>query len=239
MHTPELLVVLPVYNERASIGHVMDGWIEILDQHVSDFLILTINDGSTDDTLAILEKLQKKHGDRVEIRSRENRGHGQSCLEGYRVASERGIPFVLQIDSDGQSAPRFFPDFWKIRGQYDVIYGKRNRQDGRQRVIASLALRSLIRLFEKVNCIDANVPYRLMNTRACQSAFDTIPPTINLANIALAVLLQRDQELRHGMVPIDFPPRYGGEPSVPITKFLLKGAELFIQLRALRKISIQ
>lgn len=234
MNDPELLVVLPVYNERASIRHVIDGWMAVLARDVTDFAILAIDDGSTDDSGEILRELQAEHGPRLELLSRGNKGHGQTCLEGYRSAVERRIPYVLQIDSDGQSDPRFFPDFWAIRKEHDVIYGKRRRLDGWQRKAASLALRTLLRLLENADCTDANVPYRLMDTMACRSGFNAIPPTVGLANVALAVLLKRDGKLRHGWVPIDFPPRFGGEPSVPMGKFMIKGYELFAQLHQLK-----
>jgi dolichol-phosphate mannosyltransferase len=232
---PELLVVLPIYNERESITHVIDGWMPVLREHVGNFVILAINDGSTDDSAKILHGLQEIHGSRLEVLNRENRGHGQTCLEGYRIAVDRGIPYILQIDSDGQSDPRFFPAFWKIRANHDVIYGERRRMDGWQRIVASFTLRSLLGLIEGVDCTDANVPYRLMDTMACREACLAIPDSIDLANVALAVLLKRTRGIRHGTVPIDFPPRHGGEPSVPVTKFLRKGTELFIHLRSLRK----
>lgn len=232
---PKLLVVMPVFNERESIRHVIGSWMPVLEKNVSNFILLAINDGSTDDSAEILSQLQSHHGSCLEILSRENRGHGQSCMQGYRIAAERGIPFILQIDSDGQSDPQFFPNFWKLRKDYDVIYGKRRRSDGWQRNVASFVLRVLLRVMERVACTDANVPYRLMDTAACDAEYQRIPASVGLANVALAVLLRKNRSLRHGTVPINFPPRYGGEPSVPMSKFLRKGAELFIQLRSLQQ----
>lgn len=232
---PELLVVLPVYNERDSVRYVIEGWIPVLEQHVSSYLILAINDGSTDDTAEILSKIKANLGNRLEVIDRENRGHGQSCLQGYRIAEDRLIPYVLQIDSDGQSDPRFFDEFWKMRGDYEVIYGNRRRLDGWRRKVASHTLGSLLKLLEGVDCIDANVPYRLMDTMACRNAFRAIPSSLGLANVALAVQLKRMNGIREGQVSIDFPPRHGGEPSVPMKLFLIKGFELFVQLRQLRK----
>lgn len=235
MTPPELLVVLPVFNESDSIRRVISNWTEALDAGVRSYVILAIDDGSTDDSRAILEKLQAAHGDSLEVRSRSNRGHGQSCVEAYLVALERGIPYILQIDSDGQSDSCYLTSFWERRAEYDVIYGKRQRLDGVLRVGCSVILRYLLRVLEGVDCVDANVPYRLMNSHACQNEIRAIPATISLANVALAVLLKKNPELRHGVIPIDFPPRYGGEPSVPLSKFVIKGFELFVQLRELRK----
>ncbi len=230
---PQLGVVLPVYNEAASIRRVIDEWYRELERTVGDFVILAINDGSKDATPEILGELRDEFGERLEVISRENRGHGQTCMQGYRIAAERGIPYILQIDSDGQSNPAHLAAFWERRGEFDVIYGKRKRFDGSMRIFASATLKALLLLLQGVDCTDANVPYRLMDTKACKHEFKRIPPEISLANIALAVILRRNPSIRHGKVPITFPARYGGEPSVPLRLFAAKGLRLFLQLSKL------
>jgi dolichol-phosphate mannosyltransferase len=233
MPSSELLIVMPVYNEEASVESVVREWFAELSRVAGEFIFLAIDDGSTDETTTILRRLEADLGPRFEILSRENRGHGQSCLQGYRIAIERDIPHVLQIDSDGQSDPRHFPGFWNLRHEFDVIYGKRTRMDGGRRVAASLVLRGSLRLLAGVDCIDANVPYRLMNTQACAPMIRSIPAGFFLANVALAVQLRKNPGIRHGSVPIHFPPRRGGEPSVPLRKFAIKALELFRQLKQL------
>lgn len=230
---PELLVVMPVFNEQESIERVLMEWMSALEAANTGFLLLVINDGSTDGTADVLAKLGIHFGDKLEVRSRGNLGHGQTCLEGYRIALERNIPFILQIDSDGQSSAVHFHEFWSLRNSYDVIYGKRQRSDGMRRVFASALLRLLLRLRAGVDCVDANVPYRLMNARACGFAIRKIPPSIDLANIAMAICLKRNPAIRHGAVRIAFPPRIGGEPSVPFSKFAIKALELGQQIKQL------
>ena len=227
----EILIVMPVFNEQASLRKVVTEWFSELERCVEKFVLLAIDDGSTDETLENLKALQGELGARLEWISRENRGHGQTCIQGYRIALERKIPYIFQIDSDGQSDPQYFHYFWERREQFDVIYGKRTRQDGFRRVVASLILRYALRVLAKVDCVDANVPYRLMDTVACGEAIRRIPSEINLANIALAVCLKRDPKIRHGYIPIGFPPRHGGEASVPFSKFAVKASELFRQLK--------
>lgn len=230
-HTPDLLVVMPVFNEQASVESVIREWFATLQSVSPDFQLLVIDDGSTDYTARILGDLRNEFGERLEWMSRPNRGHGQTCLEGYLHALELGIPFILQIDSDGQSDPRHFGEFWERRHQFDVIYGKRMRGDGLQRVVASSILRIALKWLAKVDCVDANVPYRLMNTDACAESIRRVPENLSLANVGLSVILKKNPSIRHGEVSIHFPPRRGGEPSVPLSKFAAKAIELFTQLR--------
>lgn len=226
---------MPVYNEQDSVARAVQEWFEELSRTVtSSFRFLVINDGSTDGTAAILARLARQLGPRLEILDRENRGHGQSCLQGYRIALERGIPFVFQVDSDGQCDPQYFAAFWRERERFDVVYGRRvRRDDGWRRVVASLVVRWFLRLLFHVDCVDANVPYRLMRTAVLGPSLTTIPKDFLLANIALAVLLRHRTDVRHGDVPIHFRDRHGGTPSVTMGKFGAKAAELYRQLHAM------
>ena len=237
--TPELLVIMPVFNEQTAVGKVVREWFPALEARTPHFTFLAINDGSADGTLATLEALRTEFGTRLEILNRPNRGHGQSCLQGYSIALERGVPHVFQMDSDGQCNPRFFAKFWALRDQHDVIYGRRTRRDdGWQRVVISAVERVFLLGLFGVNCVDANVPYRLMRTAALGPALARIPLTFGLGNIALAVLLRKDRAIRHGSVPIHFRARDGGEPMVKLGGFAPKAVQLFRQLRDLLRPTI-
>lgn len=231
---PDLLVVMPVFNERASVRKVVTEWFHEVNDWTERFCFLVIDDGSEDGTPEIVRRLIDQLGDRLELRSRENRGHGQSCLEGYRAGVERGVPFLFQIDSDGQCDPQFFFRLWRERERFDVIYGHRKRRDdGWRRVAASLVLKMVLRVVAGVWCADANTPYRLMRTDAVAPYLPGIPSDFFLANVALAVLLRRETSIRHGRVPIRFRERYGGEPSVPLGNFGARASELVRQLAGL------
>lgn len=230
----ELLVILPVYNEQKSLDSVLREWTRVLDQAEIDYGLLLLDDGSTDDTPNILRRWQNDHCDgRITIRRHSNRGHGQTCLAGYRTACNLGAEWVLQIDSDGQCDPKYFPELWAKRHGHDVVYGERfERMDGWKRILASKLVRLVVRVASGADCIDANVPYRLMRIRNLHPLIDSIPPDFDLANIALAVLLTR-AKWREAIVPITFRPRTGGEPSVPLTRFVNKARELVAQLKTL------
>ena len=236
--SPELIVVMPVHNERASVRKVVSEWTQELENWTERFTLLAIDDGSTDETPDLLRRLQAQlPPGRLEIvTQRPNRGHGQSCLAGYRLAVARGVPWIFQIDSDGQCDPQYFFRFWRERERYDVLYGRRGsrRDDGFRRTFASFVVRMFLLGLFRVNCVDANVPYRLMRTAAVAPFLPRVPREFSLANIGLAVLLRKHRHaVRHGAVPIHFRARYGGEPSVGLGKFGVKAGELYRQLRAM------
>jgi glycosyltransferase involved in cell wall biosynthesis len=231
---------MPVYNEEAAIQRVVREWVEELAHRSADFTVLVINDGSKDTTEAELRKLQAEIGNSLQVINRENRGHGQTCLEGYRYAIEHHYDFVMQIDSDWQCDPRFFHEVWSRRNQFDVIYGKRvRRDDGWRRILASWILKFVVLMRCRTLCVDPNVPYRLMRTKILPMFLPRIPSDFFLANVALAVLLKRERSVQHGTVPIHFRDRYGGQPAVRMSQFGFRARQLIRQLGELDKPSMK
>lgn len=231
---PELFVVIPVYNEQATVRKVVREWYHEIENWTEDFVIYVIDDGSTDRSAAIMERVCEQLGDKVVLHSQENRGHGASCLVGYEKAIEVGARYVFQIDSDGQCDPQYFFRIWRLREACEVVYGwRRRRDDGWRRVLASRVLKALLFFVTGQWCVDANSPYRLMRVDRIEAAVRRLKEQpLFLANVGLAVLLKK-AGLAHGSVEIRFRERYGGEPSVSIGQFGSKAVELVRELRAL------
>ena len=228
------MVIIPTFNEERSVASVLDEWTAELDRSGADYSILVIDDGSTDATPEVLHNWKRDHpAVHLEVMRHANRGHGQTCLEGYRIACDRQIPWVFQIDSDGQCDPAFFSAVWAARHGHDVVYGHRTkRKDGLKRFLASILVKAVVLASSGAVCIDANVPYRLMRTEHLRPLIDSIPSDFDLANLALAVQIQR-AAWRECSVPIIFRARTGGEPSVPLLRFASKAIELAAELRHL------
>jgi dolichol-phosphate mannosyltransferase len=229
----DLAIILPVYNEQASVRKVVLEWFQEIENWTENFLFLCLDDGSTDGTLKILNRLRDQLGPSLEVQSSPNRGHGQTCLAGYRFACEKQIPYILQIDSDGQCDPQYFFRFWRLRDKFEVIYGiRKKRDDGWRRVAASMILKAALVATKHIHCADANVPYRLLRTERLLPELQKIPTNFFLANVALAVCLKKSR-WSHGYIPIRFRERYGGEPSVKLGKFSEKAIELINQMKSL------
>ena len=112
-----LCVVMPVYNERDAIGPVLEKWHAALDGLGIDFEIRPYNDGSKDDTLAVMKAAAERRGPRVAVRDKPNGGHGNTILTGYREAAADGFDWVFQIDSDDEMGPEKFHELWERRNE--------------------------------------------------------------------------------------------------------------------------
>ncbi len=224
----KLWVVMPVYNEEESIGRVVREWSQALSQACPGFVFCVLNDGSTDGTPGILQKLQAEVPNLLVI-EKENTGHGQTCVEGYRRALEGGAEWVLQIDSDGQCDPRFFRELLAAAQAHPIVYGhRRTRDDGRKRLIVSRLVSVVTFLATGVRVRDPNTPYRLMRSDTLLFLGE-VPGDFHLANILVAVLQQK----RHGIrwLAIHFRRRHGGASHAGCLHFMRRGLELFRQLR--------
>jgi hypothetical protein len=62
---PDLAIVLPVYNVQASLRKVVLEWFQEIENWTEIFLLLCLDNGSTDDTLKILHRLRDQFGSRL------------------------------------------------------------------------------------------------------------------------------------------------------------------------------
>ena len=91
-------VVIPVYNSKNTVAKAVRS---ILDQTYNELEIILVNDGSTDDSLDICNKLASEDK-RIIVHSQENGGLSAARNKGISLATGKWITFV---DSDDVAAP--------------------------------------------------------------------------------------------------------------------------------------
>ncbi len=213
---PQLLVVMPVYNEEGSIKHVVEEWLEVLDSIGDPYRLQIWNDGSTDGTAEVLDSL---HHPSLEIHSAKNRGHGPTILRAYKAAAERAS-WIFQTDSDGELPAASFPEFWSLRTSCDLVMGIRTGRGGPiARQTMSLASRILIRVLYGKGPRDVNCPYRLMRSSSFFSLLDRLPEDTFAPNLLISGFAGKER-LRFQERPVPFTPRTSGEASIQSWKLV-------------------
>lgn len=96
---PRVSVVMSVFNEAVRVRRALDG---ILEQDFTDFEVIVVDDGSTDQTSIVLEQYQKRDS-RVCVITQENTGLTRALIRGCNAA--RG-EFIARHDADDWSAPK-------------------------------------------------------------------------------------------------------------------------------------
>ena len=239
-----LCVVMPVYNECEAIGPVLEKWTAALDALGMDYVICPYNDGSKDNSLAVMREVAERLNSasaragkpgRIEVRDKPNGGHGHTILTGYRDAAADGFDWVFQIDSDDEMGPEKFGELWSVRGGYDFLVGIRDgRVQALPRKIISFVSRLCVRLFYGKSVWDVNTPYRLMRVKGTDGRvgfgelFAMIPPRTFAPNVILSGLAAwKSMRLFELRVPQH--DRTTGEVSIKKWKLLKAAAKSFMQ----------
>ncbi|NOQ28068.1 MAG: DUF2062 domain-containing protein [Bacteroidales bacterium] len=113
-------VIIPTYNNHQTIKQVIKDVLEYTDQ------VIVVNDGSTDTTEEILNKI-----DQIEIVSYpKNKGKGYALRQGFKFAWKQGYEYAITIDSDGQHFASDLPKFAEAieENPNAIIIGNRNME---------------------------------------------------------------------------------------------------------------
>jgi len=181
-----LVVVVPAYNESERIEAVVEEWAKTSSKLGGE--VIVINDGSTDDTGSILDKISRRFKN-VQIIHQKNVGHGPTILRGYREALNRSAEFVFQCDGDGEVSVREFEKFWKLRLNSDLILGVRGeRESSWVRLKLSAQLAKFNQVLFGFTLKDANVPYRLFHRVLLQQVLEIVPKNSLIPNIQASII---------------------------------------------------
>jgi glycosyltransferase involved in cell wall biosynthesis len=180
----DLGLVMPVYNEEECILEVIQSWHRELSRLKIEFIIIVLNDGSTDTTA---ERLKTLSGfNEILIVNKENSGHGPTILLGYRLAVEKA-QWVFQVDSDNEITPDQFEELWAKRENYDGLFGYRQaRSQTLTRKIVSVIARNSVKLLFGQGVEDSNVPYRLLRAGILKKIIGKIPPGTFAPNVIIS-----------------------------------------------------
>lgn len=228
-------IVMPAYNEEANIREVVAQWYPVLEGKGADSKLVIADSGSTDRTHEILLEMKKDGYPQLDILSDTDRYHGPKLMALYEYAVKNGADYIFQTDSDGQTDPAEFEDFWNARREYDGIFGNRTvRGDGKGRAFVENVVCFLLKLYFGVNIPDANAPFRLLKAEVLQKYLHKLPADYNIPNIMLTVYFVHYGE-RVMFREISFKPRQGGINTINIRKIIKIGWHALGDFRRFKK----
>lgn len=232
----KLYIVIPVYNEEANIKKVIEEWYPIIEKYNGngESRFVLIDDGSKDNTYSIIKECAQKYP-LIKAITKPNEGHGTTVLYGYQYAIENGADYVFQTDSDGQTLPSEFEQFWDVRHDYEMVIGHRSkREDGFSRYLVTKVLKYTIKFCFGVTTIDANTPFRLMKADTLKQNLKFIPEKFNLSNVIISVIYAK-KKYSVKYIPITFRQRQGGVNSINLKKICKIGVQAIKNFREINK----
>ena len=161
-----LSVVIPAYNESESVMECHKRLSAVLAKVGMEYELVYVNDGSKDDTLAKLKRLQidDTHVSILDL----SRNYGKEIALSAGLDAAQGAA-VIVIDADLQDPPEIIPTMiahW--RAGYDVVYGQRTERKGEtwlKRATAYAFYRAMQKL-SRVSIPRDTGDFRLLSCRA-------------------------------------------------------------------------
>jgi glycosyltransferase involved in cell wall biosynthesis len=164
-----LTVLIPSYNESDSIESLYEELNFILLQDSLkqnyDYELIFIDDGSNDNTLDIIKKLQKYDRHIKYLSFSRNFGKEAAMLAGFAYSIGDA---VILIDADLQHPPELIPKMIKYyKDGYDQVIGKRNRTgDSKSKTFLSKLYYKIVNYLIGVRLTDGIGDFRLLSKRA-------------------------------------------------------------------------
>lgn len=110
---PKVTVIIPCYNAETFIGECLDS---VVNQTLTDIEIICVDDGSTDDTYAILNDYAK-NDNRITVLQQINSGAGVARNKGLNIATGEYLAF---LDSDDVFEPEMLDKMYKTAQKEDL-----------------------------------------------------------------------------------------------------------------------
>jgi glycosyltransferase involved in cell wall biosynthesis len=204
------LVVIPAYNEQATVGSV----VRAVRDELPSFDILVVDDGSTDGTSVCAEAEGA-----IVLKHPFNLGIGGAVQSGFKFALENGYDYAVQIDGDGQHSPTEVHKLMTAmdRGGADMVVGSRFLSADYE-YPAPISRRTGIHIFAFVcsritrqRISDPTSGFRLCNRRAIELFARDYPhdyPEVE------ATLMLHYHRLRMREIPVQMYERGGGASSI-------------------------
>lgn len=211
-HTTRIAVIIPAYNEEASIASVVQDVHRISDNGLK-LTPVVVNDCSKDKTKSVIAGL-----DCVALNLPINLGIGGAVQTGIKYAFDHDFDFAIQIDGDGQHPPKYIPLLLEEmkKNQWDVAIGSRFIQkEGFQSTVLRRGgiwyFQWMLKIIIGKTVTDSTSGMRMMNRKAMELLYAYYPDEYPEPE---ALIIYRRKGLNFGEVPVQMNERMGGESSI-------------------------
>jgi undecaprenyl-phosphate 4-deoxy-4-formamido-L-arabinose transferase len=170
---PHVSLVVPIYNEEASVDELYRRTIDTLEADGVSFELIFVDDGSSDGTFATLERLHDADPRVRVVRFKRNFGQHPAMHAG--LVRARG-EILVTMDGDLQNAPEDIPKLVNaVENGSDVASGRRaSRHDSWGRTLPSRMINGMLRRFTRVDITDFGCAFNAYRRSAVEPMLGAI-----------------------------------------------------------------
>ncbi|HEY3130808.1 MAG TPA: glycosyltransferase family 2 protein [Acidobacteriota bacterium] len=225
----------PAYNDGRTIGPLVRAAAKILRSLNADFEVVVVDDGSRDDTAAVLRKLKREIPELVSIHHVSNRGYGGALISGFHSCTKE---WIFYTDGDGQyGVDEILALLREAGAEVDVVNGyKISRSDPFYRVWLGKIYRLGMRCAFGLKITDVDCDYRLMR----RGIFDQIRLQCS-SGVICVELMKKIEHAGYKVVevPVHHYPRPHGDSEFfrvrHLSRVFLQLISLWVRLVLLRR----
>jgi glycosyltransferase involved in cell wall biosynthesis len=165
----DVSIVIPLYNEEESLPELCS-WIErVVTAHQLSYEIVLIDDGSTDNSWAVVETISRNNHNVKGIKFQRNYGKSAALNEGFKVVQG---DVVITMDADMQDSPDEIPGLRKmiVEDGYDLVSGwKKKRYDPITKTIPTKFFNAVTRSVSDIKLHDFNCGLKAYRLKVVKS----------------------------------------------------------------------
>lgn len=203
----KISIIVPVFNEEGAIEKTIDGLKKYLN---GDRELIVVNDGSTDRTDELLEKIS---GITV-INHLINRGYGAALKSGIKKSQG---DYILIIDADGTYPVESIPELISSIGDFDMAVGARINTQSKippSRKPAKWFLGKLANYLTSTKIPDLNSGFRIIRKDVLMKFINLLPDGFSFTTTITLALLTNGYQIKY--FPINYYKREGKSKIKPV-----------------------
>ncbi|MBW7890089.1 MAG: glycosyltransferase family 2 protein [Chitinophagaceae bacterium] len=166
----DISVIIPLYNEEESLAELCSWIKKVMQEHHLSHEMIMIDDGSTDGSWSVIEKLNSVDPNIKGIKFQRNYGKSAALNEGFRAAQGE---VVITLDADLQDSPDEIPALRKmiLDDGFDLVSGwKKKRYDNKvTKNLPSKFYNMVTRRMSKIHLHDFNCGLKAYKNRVVKS----------------------------------------------------------------------
>lgn len=126
-----LIALLPAYNEELALPPLLDSFVVLRDSQLPDLRVIVVDDGSADQTAAIVRRYHEQHPWIALVPHPRNMGLSQAIQTGFEAALRDAAPgdVIVTLDADNTQPPETIPSMLaRLDRGVDVVVASRFRR---------------------------------------------------------------------------------------------------------------